>query len=206
MVCTADQLSVLADLSESNPYLRSKCGEESGASGYVFPVNGVLSYAQLTAMSKSSACQVYFQAVLKEQSAECEVADVSVLATAQAVLTLAARGAPYPTEAQLTAAIAARAAEYASSSGSTSLDWSLLPASELQSKAEVILTSDLVIVGVAYSGSDTGVDAGSGKDDSLLASASRSGSGSANSAAARWRASSLALTVIIVASFGVLYC
>jgi len=81
-VCTAEQLATLAKLSDSNAYLQATCSADGGFAGYVFPINGVLSYAQMIAMSASEACHIYFQAVLLVETTECEVAGVYVRSTA----------------------------------------------------------------------------------------------------------------------------
>lgn len=184
-VCTAEQLATLATLSASNAYLQATCSADGGFAGYVFPVNGVLSYAQMVAMSASEACQVYFQAVLLVETAECEVAGVYVRSTAEAILALALEDdGSYPTESEVSAAIAARVAEYtassssSSSTSSSSLSWTMPSVSELQQQLDddLLINADLQVVGTAYLGSDDGEEDASQQDSSASLSAASAAS------------------------------
>ncbi|RLN66681.1 hypothetical protein BBJ28_00012743 [Nothophytophthora sp. Chile5] len=171
-VCNANELARLETFNANNPYLQSTCSTSAGVASYAFPFNGELTYAQKVAMSSISACEYYFRGVLLVQLTECEVASVYVRTTAETVLQLVETSDDLPSEAEVSAAVEVRTAynlalRGGASSASTSaaaeassLSWtiegdSLDTTDSASVEGQLIMNSDLQIVGTYYESSDS---------------------------------------------------
>ncbi|KAG7400697.1 hypothetical protein PHYBOEH_004744 [Phytophthora boehmeriae] len=169
-VCSGDEVSRIETLNSNNPYLQSTCSSKAGISSYVFPFNGVLTYAQMVAMSSVSECEYYFRAVLLVQLTECEVANVYVRTTAETVLQLASTSGSTPLEADANAAVEVRktfnlalrdgngSASYSATSGASSLTWNIDgdtidTTSSASINGQLLLSSDLQVIGTYYASS-----------------------------------------------------
>ncbi|RLN58649.1 hypothetical protein BBJ28_00017987 [Nothophytophthora sp. Chile5] len=171
-VCNAHELARLEAFNANNSYLQSTCSTSAGVASYAFPFNGELTYAQKVAMSSVSACEYYFRGVLLVQLTECEVASVYVRTTAETVLQLVETSGDLPSEAEVSAAVEVRTAynlalRGGASSASTSaaaeassLSWtiegdSLDTTDSASVEGQLVMNSDLQIVGTYHESSDS---------------------------------------------------
>jgi hypothetical protein len=218
-ICSGDEVARLTKLNENNPYLQSTCISSAGISSYVFPFNGELSYAQMVAMSAVSECGFYFRAVLLVQLQECVDANVYIRTTAETVLQLAATSGNAPSEAEVNAAIAVRktynlalrdgdgTASYSSMSGASSLSWNIEgdtidTTASATITGQLLLSTDLHVVGTYYASSDSSASTTSTVEDSRTPGQSTDSSSAANRRGASPWLLALALACATLAQLG----
>ncbi|KAG1695634.1 hypothetical protein DVH05_019373 [Phytophthora capsici] len=171
-ICSGDEVARLAKLNENNPYLMTECTNSAGISSYSFPFNGVLSYAQMVAMSSVSQCSYYFRAVLLVQLQECVDANVYIRTTAETILQLASTSGSAPSEAEVNAAFAVRktynlalrdgggSASYSATSGASALNWNIEgdtidTTATASVTGQLVLSTDLHVIGTYYASTDS---------------------------------------------------
>ncbi|KAK1936697.1 hypothetical protein P3T76_010132 [Phytophthora citrophthora] len=171
-ICSGDEVARLTKLNENNPYLMTECTNSAGISSYSFPFNGVLSYAQMVAMSSVSQCGYYFRAVLLVQLQECVDANVYIRTTAETILQLANTSGSSPSEAEVNAAIAVRktynlalrdgdgTASYSATSGASALSWNIEgdtidTTATASVTGQLLLSTDLHVIGTYYASTDS---------------------------------------------------